>query len=156
MATDDLEVTSVEAIDAAVIEAAAGRVWARLAQAQGGQLAADAEKKPGNTIAQLVEAGLLPPQYGPRPDGSRTTMTDNGPIDSLRGRRGRFLPIADAEVAAVTPAEARDYEKFREYYLAEWGRANPVTIAISRSPLPNNREHLVLDVHDIPVRNWYV
>jgi len=115
------------------------------------RLAAKAEGKPNKTIAQLIEGGLLPPQFGPRPDGSRAVLDGEQVSDSLRGGRGKFLPAADVEVTAVTSDETRDYERFREFYSAEWGRVDPMMITIRRTPLPENRERLTLDVRMTPL-----
>ncbi len=51
----------------------------------------------------LIEAGYLPNNFGARADGSGLLMVDESAelIDSLRGRVGNFLPIADVKVDAV-------------------------------------------------------
>ena len=58
------------------------------------KLAAVAEDQPGGTIEQLKAAALLPPEFGPLPDGSRVVLAGGEVSDSLRGRRGRSCPSA--------------------------------------------------------------
>ena len=110
------------------------------------RLAAAAEGRPGETIEQLTSAGLLPPEFGPLPDGSRTVIADGEVFDNVRGRRGSFLPVADVDVEKITSAESSEYAKFAEFYRAEWGRMDPIIAAVKRTPLRDNREHVAVDV----------
>ena len=110
------------------------------------QLAAKSEGRPGETVQQLITAGLLPPEFGPLPDGSRTVIADGLVYDSLRGRRGAFLPVADVTVEKVTQAEETDYRKFAEYFRENWGQMDPVIAGVKRNPLKGDREHVVADV----------
>ncbi len=110
------------------------------------RLAAAAEGRPGETIEQLISAGLLPPEFGPLPDGSRTVLADGKAYDNVRGRRGSFLPVADAVVDKISQAELSEYAKFAEYYRAHWGRMDPIIAGVKRTPLSGDREHVVVDV----------
>jgi hypothetical protein len=110
------------------------------------QLAAVAEGQPGDTIEQLEKASLLPPEFGPLPDGSRIVLQDGALCDSVRGRRGAFVPVADMPVDKVTRAEAAEYQRFADFYRTNWGRMDPLVAAIKRTALPENRERVVLDL----------
>lgn len=115
------------------------------------RLAAAAEGKPADSIEQLVGGGLLPPDFGPRPDGSRTVLVGGEVYDSVRGRRGALLPVPEVPVDRVTPAEASAYRKFADFYREHWGgRIDPIIVGIKRHALPGNRERVVLDAHLSP------
>ena len=55
------------------------------------KLAAASEAQPGETIEQLKAASLLPPEFGPLPDGSRVVLEDGEVVDYVRGHRGAVL-----------------------------------------------------------------
>jgi len=115
------------------------------------RLAAKAERVPGETIEQLVQANLLPPSFGKRADGSRPIVAGADIRDSLRGTRGTFTPIPDIEFDKITAAEAQAYDGFARLYKQEWERVDPVTAAVRREPAEGaNRERIVLDVHVAP------
>ncbi len=114
-------------------------------------LAAAAEGKPGNSIEQLVASGLLPPEFGPRPDGSRTVLENGEVYDSLRGYRGFFSPIPDVALAVVTPAEAEAYGEFVDFYHENWQRLDPVVVGIKRHGLAGRRERVVVDARMTPM-----
>ncbi|MEN6407231.1 MAG: hypothetical protein ABFC77_12265 [Thermoguttaceae bacterium] len=110
------------------------------------QLAAKAEDAPGETIEQLTAGGFLPPDFGPLPDGSRTVLEDGRVSNSVRGRRGAFLPVADCTVDKITRAEQSEYEKFDEYYRGAWGRMDPILAGIKRTAEQQDRDRIVVDV----------
>ena len=62
------------------------------------RLAAAAEGQPGDTIEQLKAAGLLPPEFGPLPDGSRMV---------LDRRRGLRQPARPARGVSARQRHAR-------------------------------------------------
>jgi hypothetical protein len=115
------------------------------------KLAAQAERKPAETLAQLVAGDFLPPEFGLRPDGSLAIMSHGEPCDSLRGHRGWFAPVPDVPVGRVTPSEAAEYGRFAEHYQRQWGRLDPVLIGIHREALPAQRERILLDVKLTPL-----
>jgi hypothetical protein len=115
------------------------------------KLAAASEGKPGGTIEELVAGGMLPPGFGPRPDGSRAITTAGEVADEVRGRRGLFIPVPDVPVQRVTPAEAQAYHRFAEVYRNKWGRIEPIMIAIRHKTLGGGREQVVLDVRMTPL-----
>ena len=110
------------------------------------KLAAVAEGRPSETIEQLMAASLLPPEFGPLPDGSRMVLDRDKVYDSLRGYSGAFLPVSDVPVQRVTQAEVAEYNRFADFYRTQWGRMDPVIAAIKRNPLADNRERVVVDV----------
>ena len=110
------------------------------------QLAAVAEDRPGDTVEQLKAASLLPPEFGPLPDGSRVVLDDDAVYDSLRGRRGAFVPVSDIATDKITQAERAEYQKFADYYRDQWGRMDPIIAAVKRTPLEDERELVTVDV----------
>lgn len=114
------------------------------------RLAARAEAQPDDSIEALVEGGFLPPDFGVRPDGSQALMAEATVIDSLRGRRGAFLPILDVPVESVTATEADTYRQFVEYYHGHWGNLDPVVIGIQRSSPEKGLEKVVVDARMMP------
>jgi hypothetical protein len=110
------------------------------------RLAAANEGKPGETIEQLKAAAVLPREFGPLPGGSHVVLNGEEVFDSLRGRRGAFLPVADTPVEAASRAEVSAYGRFADFYRANWGRMDPVIAGVKRTAMPNNREQVVVDV----------
>jgi hypothetical protein len=102
------------------------------------------------SLDDLINGGFLPPKFGRRADDSIPLVTDGQVIDSLRGARRTFLPVADVLVAAVTPSEAEAYRRFAEAYQRLYRRMDPVSVRITREPLSENRERIVLDLSITP------
>ena len=116
------------------------------------RLAAAAEGKPSGSIEELIAGGLLPPGFGTRPDGSRAVMTGRDVTDSLRGRRGAFLPVPDVDVERITQAEDASYRRFAQSYSEKSGRMEPIMVGVQRKRLvAENREQVVLDIRMTPV-----
>ncbi len=114
-------------------------------------LASAAEGKPGDTIEQLVDGAFLPSDFGARPDGSRAVIENGEVCDSLRGRRGAFVPVPDVEVQAVSPAEADDYRQFADFYHQRWRRLDPILVGVKRHELEHDRERVVIDARITPL-----
>lgn len=114
-------------------------------------LASATEGKPGGTIENLVAGGYLPTDFGVRPDGSRTVLDQGEAYDSLRGRRGVFVPIPDVEVAQVSPFEADAYREFAEFYQSRWQRLDPIMVGMKRHALSGNRDRIVIDARMTPI-----
>jgi hypothetical protein len=110
------------------------------------KLAAAGEGKPGATVKELIDGGFLPSGFGPLPDGSRVVLEGGDACDSLRGRRGSFLPAPDMAVKKITRFELAEYNRFADFYRANWGRIDPIVAGIQKNPLPDNREQVVVDV----------
>jgi len=109
-------------------------------------LAAANEGRPCDTIPQLITGLFLPPDFGQRPDGSRTVLKDGRVFDSVRGKRGFFVPIPDVKVDKITRSELEQYQEFATYFASNWGYLDPMIAGIKRHELKNNREKIVLDV----------
>jgi len=115
------------------------------------RLAARAEKQSGDSIKDLVRAGLVPDGFGQRADGSQLIEKQGRVLDSLRGARGSFTPIADMQLDSVTAAESRDYEALRGFYRSDWRQMDPLMVAIKRYALDEpRRERVVIDARSIP------
>lgn len=114
------------------------------------QLASATEGTPGETIEQLVAGGFLPPDFGPRPDGSQTLLENGQARDSLRGQRGRFVPVADVAVVGASPSEAAAYQEFADFYAAHWERLDPILVGIRRHAASENREWILVDLRMTP------
>jgi hypothetical protein len=109
------------------------------------RLAAIGEGVRGDTVEQLVEAGLLPAGFGRRPDGSGPILTDTTMLDSRRGARGAFLPIPDVKLAGITAAEAERIAALNSAYSSQWKRMDPLMVGVRRTALDDNRERIVID-----------
>lgn len=110
------------------------------------QLAAAAERQPDDNVEQLRTGGYLPPDFGARPDGSRTVVGADAVYDSLRGARGTFVPVPDVEVTTITPAEAEAYARFAEYYSTQFLPIEPIVVGMRRVALEGGRrERVVVD-----------
>lgn len=109
------------------------------------RMAAANERQPAETVAQLIRTGFLPNNFGQRPDGSGLVATDDDSLDSLRGRRGSFLPIADVDLLSVTEAEANDYAEKANSYVQDWKQVDPLVLGVQRRMLENGRERITID-----------
>lgn len=114
-------------------------------------LAAAGEGVDGREPADLIRTGFLPPSFGPRSDGSRAVLENGGVVDSLRGRRGAFVPIADLPVTAVSRYETDMYRRFLDHYASQWRRLDPITAAVRRESLGKTRDRIVIDARVTPL-----
>ncbi|MGQ9607376.1 MAG: hypothetical protein ACUVTW_14345 [Thermogutta sp.] len=101
--------------------------------------------------AELSRLGFLPPSFGPRSDGSRAVLENGVVVDSSRGHRGAFIPIADMPVTAVSRYETEMYRRFLEHYAAQWRRLDPITAAVRRESVDKTRDRIVLDAQVTPL-----
>ena len=90
-------------------------------------------------VDQMRDAGLLPPWFDERADGSRTLNANGRWIDSLRGARGSFLPIADVELQTVNDVEAEGYSKIAAFYQDQWRQMDPLLIGLRRFEVEGQR-----------------
>jgi len=116
------------------------------------KLNAATEGKPGSTIEELIEGGFLPPGFGPRSDGSHAVIGKGEVYDSLRGRRGSFIPVPDLPVQQVSKAQANSYTRFVAYAQENWGRVEPMLVGLQRKSLPGKREQVVIDARMSPLQ----
>lgn len=111
------------------------------------QRAAAGEGQPLREIDALTAAGYLPPGLGRRPDGSGPIVAGDDVIDSRRGRRGAFLPIADVEITGVTEEEATWYRRRADFYERNWEQMDPVMAGIRRVETPGDGRRERLEIH---------
>jgi hypothetical protein len=115
------------------------------------RLAARGEGKPHAAIDELVAGGFLPPQFGRRPDGSRTIIDGETIYDSLRGGRGSFLPVPDVQIEAATVSESNAYQALGQYTHSKVQNLQPVVAAVHRQVRPDNPiERVTIDVRLSP------
>ena len=116
-----------------------------------GEEGVELKKNVAQTIPPLQDMKLLPSNFGPRPDGSQPVFDSRGQlIDSLRGRRGFFVPIPDIPVKKITPAEAAAYRRFLEFYHENWGRLDPMIIGVRRDDLGKGLDRITVDAQANP------
>ena len=78
-------------------------------------------------------------------------------VDSLRGRRGTFVPVPDVPIEKVTPARRQNTASSEQYYADQWGPMDPVVAGIRREELPEGKlERVVLDVQAAPLSPQHV
>jgi len=85
-----------------------------------------------NDLDAMRDAKLLPAWFDQRPDESRVLRSAPQWVDSLRGSRGSFLPIADVDILSVSPEEAAEYARTAEHYQKQWGRMDPLFFGLRR------------------------
>ena len=106
------------------------------------------EGKPGQTIHELIAADILPANFGARIDGSELQQVGEDSIDSLRGARGYYLPIADMPASEVTTTEAANFQRFQEKLQASLREMPPIGAAVHRTPgEPGTPETISLDIY---------
>ncbi|TWT53948.1 hypothetical protein Pla22_15820 [Rubripirellula amarantea] len=86
-------------------------------------------------IPGLTSAGFLPTGFGTRPDGSGTVEVGDDVMDTRRGARGTFLPIADVEMDRVTAEEAAWYARIASEYTHRFPTFDPVMVGLQREPV---------------------
>lgn len=96
---------------------------------------------------ELVDAGFLPNGFGQRNDGSGVIAFGSQVIDSSRGARGTFLPIADVTIDSVTREEASWYEQIASSYSARFPRMDPIMIGIQRTSIDGSPGLEQLSIH---------
>ena len=120
---------------------------ARLAAAKQ-QSAADSgkpNKKPG--VQELVDLGFLPKDFGVRPDGSGVVALGDNVIDTLRGARGTFLPIADVNLTSVSEEEMHWYSGIAAEYSNRFPQMDPIILALKREDVEGDDQLERLKVH---------
>ncbi|MCY2984235.1 MAG: hypothetical protein NTY15_11465 [Planctomycetota bacterium] len=105
------------------------------------------------TIERLSTDGYLPPGFQTRVDGSQTLSFSGSWHDSLRGKRGSFLPIADIEINDCSVEEAQSYRDQANFYATQWQQTDPLMVGVRRfSGEPGERlERLALEAYIAPL-----
>ncbi|MEM6468530.1 MAG: hypothetical protein AAF802_03095 [Planctomycetota bacterium] len=119
---------------------------ARLAASLEGGLSEASHDAP-QSIDSLIEEGFLPVSFGARPDGSGVFALGDDVLDTRRGARGTFLPIADIEIDSVTPAEYDWYEQIANSYSGRFPQMDPIILALKREEIPRSPDLERIKVH---------
>ena len=98
-------------------------------------------------IDQLVATGMLPPNFGVRSDGSGVFELNNTALDTKRGARGSFLPIADVEIISVTPQEFAWYSQIANEYTNRFATMDPIMVGIHRDDRDPDSKRERLTIH---------
>lgn len=99
------------------------------------RLAAAQQQDAAVGIDELTAAGYLPSGFGERADGSGLVAVGDRLIDTMRGARGTFLPIADVEIDLVTQAESDWYNNIANEYSTRFPAIDPIMVGVQREQL---------------------
>lgn len=118
------------------------------------RLAATNEGLEDLSVESLVSAGFLPIGFGQRPDGSQLLETEAGPLDSLRGPLGAFVPIPDMQVTALTPEEEALALSRKSWFETQGQDIQPLSFAMRRYVLSEEPriERVAFDVNVSPLQ----
>ncbi|MHB8901207.1 MAG: hypothetical protein ACYC6Y_20855, partial [Thermoguttaceae bacterium] len=107
------------------------------------------------SLAQLVEAGCAPGQFGIDkyrcPDGGRYELAADGAtgVCSHHGLAMSLTPCCELPVRSITPAEAQQYRQFVEQYSQYWRRFfDPIAIRVQVTPEQYRVETIILPLID--------
>ncbi len=112
-------------------------------------------------IDELEEAGFLPSGFGRRSDGSGVIAVGDSVIDTLRGSRGTFLPIADVNIDTVNQQELDWYSRIADEYSERFAQIDPVMVGLQRTIPDEDKkiERLTVHAEIAPLvrksRRWY-
>ena len=108
---------------------------------------------PGDRIETLIRQGFLPEWFQRRVDGSETVRFNEEWHDSVRGRRGSFLPIADVPIVDCTPEESAHYRVLAEHYTRDWQQTDPLMFGLRRYEHPEipKGERLAIEASIAPL-----
>lgn len=113
------------------------------------RLAARNEGLQAKRVQHLVDGGFLPPEFGPRSDGTYTVLK-TAAEDSARGLPGTFVPIADMEIERTTPHEVTDYWNFSQRYRNQYRMMDPVAVVASHRPTKNGNQEVDIEITITP------
>ncbi len=99
------------------------------------KLAAAAEGTPTPSIDQLIHLGYLPNNFSQRADASGIVEVGEDLIDTRRGGRGTFLPIADVELRNVTAEESDWYSQIAASYSSRFPHMDPIMAGVQRKTM---------------------
>ncbi|MFK8111876.1 MAG: hypothetical protein AB8B91_06725 [Rubripirellula sp.] len=112
------------------LHAKAESAMVHLAKRTASQESANAEG-----LDELIAAGFLPNGFGRRPDGSGLVVIGDQVVDTMRGGRGTYLPIADVKTESVTPEESAWYSQIASQYTSRFPTIDPIMVGIKRETL---------------------
>ena len=98
-------------------------------------------------IDQLIDLGFLPSRFSARADGSGVITVGTDAVDTLRGARGTFLPIADASIDAVTSEEAEWYNRIADQYTTRFPTIDPIMVGVQREMVSDSPSLERVTVH---------
>jgi hypothetical protein len=104
-------------------------------------------------IDRWILKGYLPTWFQRRVDGSETLRFGNRWVDSTRGRRGSFLPIADTPIIDCSGDEAAAYSMVSEFYANQWQETDPLMFGLRRFAHPElpKVERLAIEAYVAPL-----
>ncbi|MEO1528107.1 MAG: hypothetical protein AAFX06_21965 [Planctomycetota bacterium] len=116
------------------------------------RLAAQAEGALGDNAAtagveDLIDKGYLPVSFGNRGDGSGVFSIGDDVLDTMRGRRGTFLPIGDVQIEDVTAEEAAWYTKIAQEYSTRFPQMDPIILALRREDVAADKSLERISIH---------
>ena len=117
------------------------------------QTAAEAAGEKMNGVDDLIQGGFLPTRFSHRPDGSGVVMVGDEVIDTRRGARGSFLPIADVEFDSLTQEELNWYTNIEKEYSTRFPQIDPIMIGVQRQDIADEKtlERLVVHAEIAPL-----
>ncbi|WP_145415906.1 hypothetical protein [Planctomycetes bacterium K23_9] len=117
------------------------------------QTAAASANRSTQGVDQLIDSGFLPVGFGVRPDGSGVIAAGDQVIDTRRGLRGCFLPIADVELTFVTSEESQWYGKIAAEYTERFAQIDPIMIGVQREDVAGDPsvERLIIHAEIAPL-----
>ena len=98
-------------------------------------------------VEELIDKGFLPVSFGNRSDGSGVVSFGDRVIDTMRGVRGTFLPIADVEIDSVTRQESDWYSGIAREYSERFPQMDPIIVALRREDVPGDKTLERISVH---------
>jgi hypothetical protein len=112
-----------------------------------------ASQSASTEIDRWISEGYLPSWFQRRADGSETLRFGDAWIDSTRGRRGSFLPIADTPVPDCSIDEAADYATMAQFYVNQWQETDPLMFGLRRFAHPDipKAERLAIEAYVAPL-----
>jgi len=110
-----------------------------------GRMVARNERAPATDLNSLIQLGYLPEGFGFRPDGGSFDIEGEFWMDSIRGRRGYFMPIADLEISGVTEEEVRWFQSRASFFADAIKSLDPMLLAIKRYEYQNRIERVIVD-----------
>lgn len=104
-------------------------------------------------IDRLIADGYLPPSFQNRVDGSQTLAYSGSWHDSMRGKRGSFLPIADVPITECSVEEAQAYRDQASFYATQWQQTDPLMVGVRRYARDTNDqvERLAIEAYVAPL-----
>jgi hypothetical protein len=94
------------------------------------RIAAVAHGRDIRGINELESAGFLPNGFGRRSDGSGVVSVGDTVIDTRRGARGTFLPIADVKIDSVSQEEFEWYSRIAGEYSQRFSQIDPIMVGL--------------------------